>query len=215
MTNFPFDLLRSSRRSIGIIVRDGKVVVRAPNSMPENKILMFLEEHEEWVCKKLAFQEAVSRRFFSVKAYETVFVCGQEKQLVLGESKDEESKMQLSLKNILHLRPWIEKNYGDFLFETTYNLAKKMGVMPSSLRVRDFKAKWGSCDANGVIKLNWRVLLLKRELQVYVIVHELCHLRFLNHSLAFWNEVEKFCPDYKLLRGELKPLAFLTDLYRK
>lgn len=86
--------------------------------------------------------------------------------------------------------------------------------MPEDLQVRDFKAKWGSCDSRGLIKINWRILFLRPPLREYILVHELCHLKFLNHSADFWAEVEQFCPSYRKLRKELKDMAFLTELYR-
>ena len=83
------------------------------------------------------------------------------------------------------------------------------------MKLRDFKARWGSCDAKGVVSLNWRLTMLPLPLRDYVLVHELCHRRHLDHSPAFWAEVARFCPDYAHLRGELRAYSFLTLLYRK
>src|SRR5258707_1209387 len=71
--------------------------------------------------------------------------------------------------------------------------------------------RWGSCNSRREVRLAWRLVKAPLHLVDYVICHELAHLRHMNHSAAFWNEVERQCPDYKRLRAEL----FATDhLYR-
>jgi predicted metal-dependent hydrolase len=72
-------------------------------------------------------------------------------------------------------------------------------------------ARWGSCNSRREVRLAWRLVKARGELIDYVICHELAHLRQMNHSRAFWAEVERQCPDYRRLRAEL----FATDhLYR-
>jgi len=70
--------------------------------------------------------------------------------------------------------------------------------------VRNQKSRWGSCSYNGTISLNWRLIQLPPEVRDYIIVHELMHLRELNHSPRFWSEVEKVCPGYRTAEDWLK-----------
>ncbi len=214
MLDFEYTVMRSSRRSLGITVRDGRVIVRVPMRFSNESLCRFLGEHSDWIQKKLAGQEQSRQRFASVKEYRTVLICGTEKKLLLGAAKNSESADTVCLKEIAYLRKWLEKNYSACIEEDVYRLGKKIGVMPEDLQVRDFKAKWGSCDSRGLIKINWRILFLRPPLREYILVHELCHLKFLNHSADFWAEVEQFCPSYRKLRKELKDMAFLTELYR-
>ena len=100
------------------------------------------------------------------------------------------------------------------LVEKTALLARTVGGCPEDVSVRDFKARWGCCDANKRIRLNWRLSMLPPDLQDYVLVHELCHLKHMNHSSAFWAEVKKILPDYASRKKRLKEYAFLTLLYR-
>ena len=69
------------------------------------------------------------------------------------------------------------------------------------------KTQWGSCTAGGTVRLNVQLIKLPLRLIDYVVVHELAHLRELNHSAAFWRVVESVCPDYASLRSELKDIA--------
>jgi predicted metal-dependent hydrolase len=62
--------------------------------------------------------------------------------------------------------------------------------------VRNQKSRWGSCSVRGTISLNWRLIQVPDFVRDYIILHELAHLRHLNHSARFWAEVKRVCPDY-------------------
>ena len=70
--------------------------------------------------------------------------------------------------------------------------------------VKDQKTRWGSCSAKGNVNFNYQLAFLPDELLDYVVIHELAHRRHMNHSRAFWAEVEKYCPDYLERREQLK-----------
>ena len=80
----------------------------------------------------------------------------------------------------------------------------KMGVTVNRITVRSQRTRWGSCSVKGNLNFNCLLMLCPEEVQDYVVVHELCHRKEMNHSAAFWAEVEKNCPDYKLHRKWLK-----------
>lgn len=82
-------------------------------------------------------------------------------------------------------------------------LAVQLGVRPTRVTIRAQRTRWGSCSARGAISLNWRLLLLPSELADYVLVHELCHLRHLDHSPRFWNMVRGLMPDVDERRARI------------
>ena len=74
---------------------------------------------------------------------------------------------------------------------------KKIGVFPKRIRIKAQKKIWGSCGRNNVINLNWKLGLFPRKIFEYVVLHEMCHLRQMNHSKAFWKLVASVIPDHK------------------
>ncbi len=93
------------------------------------------------------------------------------------------------------------KNY---LPERLTYLAKKHDFVCSNIRLSHATTRWGSCSSRSTISLNISLMTLPNELIDYVIIHELCHTRHMNHSRAFWQEVSKIMPDYKLKEKSLK-----------
>jgi len=83
-----------------------------------------------------------------------------------------------------HLRPWLAAE------------AQRLGVAPKHIQIRTQRTRWGSCSQRGSISLNAALLLLPATLVRYLLVHELCHLRHLNHSRRYWRLVAQHEPDY-------------------
>lgn len=77
-------------------------------------------------------------------------------------------------------------------------LSKIIGVSDkiTGIEIKNYKSKWGTCDSRGKLTFNWRLLLMPRHLSDYIIIHELCHLKHLNHSSKFWNTVSEYCIDF-------------------
>ena len=98
----------------------------------------------------------------------------------------------------------------------TEKLSNAVGVKCGRLTVRSQISRWGSCSANRNISLNCLLVLCPPEVTDYVIIHELCHIRHMNHSRAFWRDVERFCPGYRSRREWLrKEGVFLIERLKK
>jgi predicted metal-dependent hydrolase len=83
-------------------------------------------------------------------------------------------------------------------------LAKRHGVSVARVSIRNQRWRWGSCSRQGHIYLNWRLVVLPPSVRDYVIIHELMHLKRMDHSPRFWKLVAKACPDYQLARQYLR-----------
>ena len=92
----------------------------------------------------------------------------------------------------------------DIFTRKTEWFARIMGVTYGRIAIREQKTRWGSCSSKGNLNFNWLLILAPPEVLDYVVVHELCHRRQMNHSQAFWKEVEKILPDYRERQKWLK-----------
>lgn len=172
---FAYIIIRSSRRTMALELRnDGQVIVRAPQGMTEMKIHAFVEQKRDWVLQNL---EKINSR---------------------QDSGETLPKFSEAKKNLYRRRA------GEILGKRTAYFAKIMGVRYNRITIREQKTRWGSCSSNRNLNFNWKLVLAPPEVLDYVVVHELCHLKEMNHSSAFWHEVEAVVPDYKARRAWLK-----------
>ncbi len=123
-------------------------------------------------------------------------------------------------QQIHELRAWIRRRAQALFPPLLQKVAQQTGLEYRRVTIRSQKTRWGSCSSRGQISLNDQLLFLPAPTVEYLMIHELCHTRHLNHSPRFWELVENRCPDYrsheKLLSRSrnLVPEWFLMDLYR-
>ena len=98
----------------------------------------------------------------------------------------------------------LAKQAAAVLPERVHHFAKIMGVTVGRITIRSQKTRWGSCSAQGNLNFNCLLMLCPEEVRDYVVIHELCHRKHLNHSADFWSEVERYCPNYRIHRKWLK-----------
>lgn len=114
----------------------------------------------------------------------------------LEESKDIAKEREYTNTDIKKL-----KNKLEYIFP---ELIKQTNLVPNKIRIRNIKYAWGSCSSNKNITINLKLVDKSDEEIKYVVLHELCHLKYMNHSDKFWNLVEKYMPNYKAIRKKLK-----------
>lgn len=95
----------------------------------------------------------------------------------------------------------------EFIFPNLERLARDFNFQPGKLSIRLQKGRWGSCSSRGgAISLNAFLITLEEDVVEYILIHELCHLKEMNHSDRFWQEVSRYCPDWKKRREKLRKL---------
>ena len=99
---------------------------------------------------------------------------------------------------------WLKHKSKIYIPKRVKELSSLTSFNYNRITIRSQKTRWGSCSAKGSLSFNYRLIRFNEKVVDYVITHELCHLKELNHSKRFWKLVEKFCPDYKSLKRELK-----------
>lgn len=83
-------------------------------------------------------------------------------------------------------------------------LVKQTGLVPNKITIKQIKYAWGSCSSKKNITINLELIKYSEQAIRYVILHEFCHIKYMNHSKDFWNLVEKYMPDYKQVKKEFK-----------
>ncbi|MDD2251326.1 MAG: M48 family metallopeptidase, partial [Candidatus Cloacimonetes bacterium] len=112
-----------------------------------------------------------------------------------------ESRKQVVKETLIK---WYRQCFTEVVEERIEKYSLYLSVSPRKVVVKDQKTRWGSCSEKGNINLNWRLVMAPIEIIDYVVVHELCHLRIMNHSKDFWNLIESILPNYRESRGWLK-----------
>lgn len=213
---------RRGRHGVGLKVDENGLTVNAPLSMPISRIESLVRESEAWVLKKV--DEWRSRRAPPVEWADGArfpFLGGglTLRLAVAGRTRVErvESEIRATVRTLDEgeirraIVAWYKREALAYLQQRVLALAAAARLEPPRLMLSSALARWGSCNMRREVRLAWRLVKAPPELVDYVICHELAHLRHMDHSGAFWAEVERQCPSYRQLRARL----FDTDyLYR-
>lgn len=216
---------RPRRRTIGLSLdAEGSLKVMAPAHVPDSVVHAFVRSRRDWVEKKRR-QLAVRREELAARNYrdgEVLEVLGRPRriicrlcgspQLLPGEIKlhlpqdAPQTEVCSALRTLL-----IQAAAGHFAARAQH-YACAMELKPSSIGIKTYRSRWGSCHPDGRIYLSWRLMLAPEWIGDYVVVHELAHLRHANHSSAFHALVARFHPQAVQARTWLRQHAWRLDL---
>lgn len=174
-------IIRSDRKTLAIQINpDLSVTVRAPIYTSQRDIERILKEKEGWIQKHI---EQIREQ--EAKRKETQGEYGKQGESIEREYLSREEIQKLAEKAL------------DYIPKRVSYFAKQIGVTYGRITIRNQKTRWGSCSSKGNLNFNCLLMLTPLEVIDYVVVHELCHRKEMNHSKAFWAEVEKVIPNYK------------------
>ncbi len=204
------------RRHIQVrVADDGTVWLRVPWHCPRPLAEAVLLDHGEWVWRTRATLEA--RRPLPLADHRPMPLLDETLHLrLLGRPRyrvlREGGWLTVRGPDLgdAEVRPrlehWYRRRARDHLAARMAHYAREMGLACPRLTLRDPRTRWGSCSSRGNVNLSWRLVLLPGAFADYVVVHELAHLRQMNHSPAFWREVATVMPDYEARRRALREL---------
>ncbi len=219
-----YKLIRGKRKTLSVSIVDGGITVKAPLAISVEYIDRFLASKRKWIEKKLAEQRKKSELLKPVLdgdavlyhgAFCAVAVCPDRKRVLFKDGiLDLPEKCSQKAARDKAISAWGKRVATVELKAALDKISARTGLKFASFALTNAKTKWGSCDGNGNIMLNWRLVMLDEISVEYVIVHELSHTKHHNHSAEFWAEVQKHMPAYKPVKKRLKAFSVLTSMYR-
>lgn len=219
---FPVQIIRTNRtRSASIRIVNHAVEVVVPRSLSEKRIEELVKQRTPWIKKKLRL--ALQTPLHKPKEYvngESFSYLGRNYRLKLNCSESNATKLKNGYLQVSESKKLSEKEAGREIKTSLENWYKShalrrlqdkcnrygqiVGMQPNSIKVKNFKSRWGSCSVDGDITFNWRIILAPHQIVDYVVVHELCHLLEHNHSPKYWKLVETVVPAFRDSRAWLK-----------
>lgn len=221
---------RARQASLRIDAQRGLQIV-LPQQGPEIDVEKLLRSREEWILKYAPLLEqaaSTNSRYVSGAALPYL---GQELRLEVRRDANRgrstvtlaDGRLQVNLREGIArgkqqdetrqaLARWYGRQARDYLPARARELAAKYGFSFHNVAIRNQRTRWGSCSSNGNLNFNQRLMMAPPQAIDYVIIHELCHLREMNHSPRFWALVAQFCPDYKHWRGWFRANSLYLQL---
>ncbi|HNZ70587.1 MAG TPA: SprT family zinc-dependent metalloprotease [Candidatus Dojkabacteria bacterium] len=200
------------RRSISLLIDHGKLEVRAPFLTDDGTIIRWVKSKSSWIQKKLSqIPEYREHKYIDGELF---YYLGSQYPLRFDENvkNDRRITAKLSPENrgvfIANNKTQLQKLYRylarNYLAKRLKELSKYTNIPYEKMRLSSAHTRWGSCSSNGTISLNWKLIMAPAGIIDYVIIHELCHVRHMNHSKLFWQLVTHYLPDCKERRKWLR-----------
>ncbi len=226
----PYIIKPSKARSLSLRYpnTEALLLVEVPKGYSEKVVEDFIRKKSDWILKHYRNRQNLQHQrstFWANVEKGKILYLGEQYSIVFQEAahnrvqmKDRQMRINMSkstrkapLKSILY--PALRALASNYLKKRTHELAQHTHTIIKTVRIKDHSSKWGSCSSLKNINLNWHLIFLPPSLIDYVIIHELMHLREMNHSPAFWQWVERFYPKHKQARKQMKAYQWLIGIF--
>jgi len=211
-------LIRARRRTIGMEVDLEGLTDRAPRWVTISEIESALAERAKWIVKALVEWRGRRRDVMPTvwKSRAPILYRGRELALEVFPSRRTNVAPDLFHLTVLHphahdegevaalVGKWLKDEAWNLVAPQVIRYAQRITSTTPAMRLSNARSEWGSCNARGEIRLNWRLVQLPPKLAEYIVAHEVAHLLELNHSPRFWAIVESLIPGHAALRRELE-----------
>lgn len=212
-----YKLKRTSRKTLALKINDmGKLVVCAPKKCSLKYIEDFIKSKENWINYHI---QEVKQKRISHQVYfdlNKIVIFGESYNIIdngnhylIGDYYVKHTKSS-NKKNVL--KKFITKLAGEYVLPRVNELAKMLKLEYKNAEIISARKKWGSCNNLKCLKFNFRLVMLPKVLIDYVICHELCHLKELNHSKEFWMLIENLGFKRNLVKTKMKEYSFALQM---
>ena len=207
-----YNLILKNKKNISIkLDYNGEVIVYAPLDISVRYIEDLLVKKQKWIIdnyNKIMDNKTSNKIMFLGKEfflkieksnYEKIDI--EEEVITIKTQNTNSDNVKLTLSN------WFREQANSIIIKRAIELSNECSLCPSKILIRNQKTRWGSCNTKREIRLNWRLILAPHYVMDYIIIHELSHLKHMNHSSDFWKLVESYNKDYKKAENWLKENA--------
>lgn len=204
----------SKRKSLSITVSSENVItLRCPLGYSRERAERFLNEKTDWIDKVVLKNEKKLSGNAEIISYKKIFINGAQIPLFTDCKKQAISAEGVFVKNIKNIKKLFINSFAQAFILRVKEISQITGLRFNGIAIKGYKSRWGCCDGDNNITFNYKIFMLPDNLQYYIAIHELCHTVQHNHSEKFWLLVERFVPDYKKVKRDLRGYDFLTNLY--
>ena len=221
--NIQCQVIRERIKNTYIHIKNSNIIVTTSTNISDEALKKLLFDKRDWIEQKLKKQQT-SKRNINYKNGDTIYVLGKPYILSIIYENIKRNFISLDGNNLnCHInvnltdlndedkkdiiKKMIEKYYRYIALQEVpsamEDLQEKTGLHPLECNIKNLKATWGICSSKKKISINLNLMAYSRHAIEYVCLHELCHLKYMNHSKNFWNLVEYYMPDYKEAKKEL------------
>lgn len=219
--HFPYSVIRTRRSTADIVIeRDGSVVVRAPEWTTDDEVHSIVESKHYWIYQGLAeWRDLNAARvlreykngegfLYLGRAYRLLLVSDQSDPLQLKNGRFSLQRDLVERGEITAAKAAFRNFYVSKGLERLRNrigyFAPKVGKRPAGFEVKELGNRWASCSTAHKLSFHWKCMMAPATIVDYIVVHELCHLHYRDHTDTFWNEVDKVMPDFRERKEWLK-----------
>lgn len=222
INNIEYEINEGKRKNIYLQIKNGKVIVKVPYYVTNKQIEEIVYKKSNWIQKSLEKYNQKNNELKKYQEGEIYKILGKEYILKINYEETNQIKVDITDCNIIINLPFtykmepnlsnkiekiINKMYMQIIQKqldyTMKKVTNMVGLAPKKYRVRDMKSAWGSCSSTKNISIALKLIEYSPKAFEYVVLHEVCHLKHMNHSKQFWQMVEGYMPDYKKYKKEL------------
>lgn len=186
---------KSRRKTVSLHINEfGKLTVKAPQNLPNDKIYEFVKSKEDWIKKHQ--QNALNFN----NLYSDVI--NKKKGLIFNKIVDISVDFKDRLIDVSN----------EYLPKRLRELAEKFSFTYNAVKIKNYKSRWGACDKKNNIYLNYKLIMLDKDLIDYVLIHELCHTKFFSHGIDFHSLLKSFFKNEFSYRKRLKSFSNICKI---
>lgn len=210
-----YNLILKNKKNISIKIDfNGSIIVYSPIGIDMIFIEKLLVKNQEWILNNISKMKKINNEdnkkiiFLGKDFFIKIENCENEKiyidkDVIIIRTKVTSNKYVKKM-----LSSWYKEQANVIIKKRVEMLSVKCNLFPSKIIIKNQKSIWGSCNTKKEVRLNWRLILMPKFVMDYIIIHELCHIKYMNHSKEFWDLVSYYKHNYKEAKEWLKENGF-------